>query len=139
LHDSILIDAVDAVIVLDRELNKLLDVFDEYIEQNTVQDASFEFELTDVLISIKELGELPYYIGMAMASWRNGTTPVLTCDGFNYHILNEMELHLFALYLFLKRKLCSDISNFNADAVHKAMVALRTANNNVTHPQLRED
>jgi hypothetical protein len=123
----VLAKAIDGAVLLDQQLNKLLDLFDFYVERYPADTPTTQLELTDLSVSIKELGTIPRLIALNLAAWRHGTPPVLSREGFEQHALSEFELHLFALHTFFQRK-GLDTSGYSPVLVNDSMAALRLAN-----------
>jgi hypothetical protein len=123
----VLAKAIDGAVLLDQQLNKLLDLFDFYVERYPADTPSERLELTDLSVSIKELGTLPRVVALNLHAWRHGTPPVLSRQGFEEHALGELELHLFALHSFFERK-GLDTSAYSPILVNDSMDALRLAN-----------
>ncbi len=126
-QQQVLAKAIDGAVLLDQQLNKLLDLFDFYVERYPADTPTAQLELTDLSVSIKELGTLPRLIALNLAAWRHGTTPVLSRQGFEQNALSEFELHLFALHSFFQRK-GLDTSEYSPVVVNDSMQALRRAN-----------
>lgn len=115
--------AVEAAVVLGRQLNILLDHYDFYLHRHAVEGA---FEHAELRTTVLELGRLPHQLAAQLLHWRQGTEPMLSREGFELFVLNELRLHLTALATFLSRT--QDLDPYDHLLVGNAFDALRTSN-----------
>lgn len=127
--------ALCSAIILDKQLNILLDLYDFFVSRHPADTSSMELEIRDLSVSIKSLGELPKHIAVNLIAWRENTQPTLSQSGFELHVLNEMLLHMQSLAYFFSRKQL-DLEPYSATLVQGALDELRFANIYFSTPKI---
>ena len=119
--------AIDAAVRLDQQLNILLDHYDFYTQRYEGLNEKQKFMLVDLQHSIRALGTLPRQLGLTLLAWRSGADPVLSKQGFEVNVLNELAIHMYAISEFFKRQHI-DIEPFSSAEVISAIADIVRAN-----------
>lgn len=119
--------AIECSLILDKQLNQLLDLYDFYTQRYPASTQSELFELADLQVSINALGELPHEIATWVSDLRNERPRVLSSIGFEINVLNEFALHMHSLASFMHRK-GVDFGDFNPRQFGQVMLTLKTLN-----------
>ena len=119
--------AIECSLVLDTQLNQLLDLYDFYTQRYPASTQSELFQLADLQVSIKALGELPHEIATWVSDLRNENPRMQSAVGFELHVLNEFALHMHSLASFMHRK-GVDFGDFDPRKFGQVMQSLKTIN-----------
>ncbi len=107
--------------------NILLDAIDAYQENTQGTSPSARLKRKDMLVSVDELAQLTYQVANQLETWKKCSTPILSSQGFEMNVLNEMALHFTVLNAFLTREKIKT-PGYDHNAVLVSIVHLKATN-----------
>lgn len=84
--------------------HQLLDVVDEYLTAHPADTLSMQMKHEQLQPAIQTLGKIPSQLAGVINTWKKGTSSVLSSEGIEVELLNEIQITVYSLLQFFERE-----------------------------------
>lgn len=126
-RENVIAQAMWASKRLADQFDLLMDAFDFFQQRYPPVTDSDRFRLRDVAVSLEALGSLPRILAMELIAWKTESDQTFSVKGLEIHVLNEIHIHLSAMYKFIKDA-GIEMEGFSLLEVDRQLSTLKVAN-----------
>ena len=84
--------------------HQLLDAVEEYMTANPADTLSMQMKHEQLQPAIQTLGKIPSQLAGVINSWKKGSESVLSPEGIELELLNEVQITVYSLLQFFERE-----------------------------------